>query len=261
MKTVFAIGDSWFNYFFTDLCKVLQDHGFAVERVALPGETLQSIASATPALPAPDPLSQLGRLKALIDRSPTRPIAIVLSAGGDDVVDPDSRDQRRLQFLLNRAEDGAPALIAREVRKLVDIDLRNALATVLAAITVMCQTRYPDETIPILIHGYAQPVADGRRGPFGKGPWLGSAFLERGYGMDQMTARRAVMKRLIDRLNRMQVALIEEMRFSHVRHVDLRKVLSSKAGDYREHWENELHPTKHGFQLVGAKLAGVLRLL
>ena len=262
MKTVFAIGDSWLNYFFTDLYRVLQDRGFAVERVALPGETLASIASGARIPPAAvAPRTQLARLKALIDGSPTPPTAILLSAGGDDVVAPDETKQRRLKFLLNRAEDGAPALIAREVRKLVDVEIRNDLATVLAAITALCRARYPGKTIPILVHGYAHPVADGRRGPFEAGPWLGPVFAGQGYGVDQMRLRLTVMKRLIDRLNKMQMGLVKEPRFSHVVHIDMRTVLSSKSRDYREHWENELHPTRHGFQLVGARLAEVLHSL
>lgn len=262
MKTVFAIGDSWLNYFFTDLYQVLRDHGFAVERVAVPGETLKDIAAGAQISPAAvAPRTQLARLKALIDASSTPPGAIVLSAGGDDVVAPDAEKQRRLKFLLNKAGNGSTALIEAEVRKLVNVEIRNDLATVLSAITFLCRARYPGETIPILVHGYAHPVADGRRGPFEAGPWLGPVFAEQGYGVDQMTLRLTVMKRLIDRLNKMQMRLVKEPPFSHVVHVDMRKVLSSKSGAYRDHWENELHPTRHGFQLVGARLAEVLHSL
>lgn len=261
MNTVLAIGDSWFNYFFTDLYRVLLDRGFIVKRVASPGDTLHNIALGTPAGSAGAAKStQFTLLKALIDGSETPPSAIILSAGGDDVVFVDA-GHARLKSLLNQAESGPPALIAKEVRKLVDRDLGTDLATVLDAITAACRERYPDQSIPILIHGYAHPVADGRRGPFRAGPWLGPVFFEQGYGIDKMELRLAVMKRLIDRLNAMQIKLISEERFSHVKHVDLRKVLSSKGACYRQHWENELHPTRDGFRLVGARFAEVLSAL
>ena len=257
MKTVFAIGDSWFNYFFTDLNRVLLDRGFAVQSVALPGDTLQSIASRTQIDPRIPP--QLDRLQSLIGEATEPPLAIVLSAGGDDVVALDPQGNRRLKRLLNRAAKESPALNDKEVSALVDGDLRTALATVLAAITGMCNDRYPPKSVPILIHGYAHPVADGRRGPFGQGPWLGPSFAGQGYGVGSMKTRRVVMTSLIDRLNEMQIELAKEQRFSpHVKHVDLRDVLSSELADYRKHWENELHPTRHGFQLVGNRLSEVL---
>jgi hypothetical protein len=45
--------------------------------------------------------------------------------------------------------------------------------------------------------------------------------------------------------------------FSHVHYVDLRKTLSTGA-NYKQYWENELHPTVKGFRLVTDRFVEVL---
>ena len=260
-EAVFAIGDSWFNYFFTDLYRVLGDHGFAVERTAWPGDTLVSIAARTQVDPvqagAPPQLSLLAELLA---GSSGLPRAIVVSAGGDDVVALEA-GQRRLVRLLRAADDGGDPLIDVEVGQLVDVELRAALETVLAQITAMCRDRFCGRTVPILVHGYAYPVPDGRRGPFGAGPWLGPCFAAKGYGRDRLALRSTVMQVLIDRLHAMQVRVIDDGRFRHARHVDLRRVLMRPGEEHRTLWENELHPTRRGFEIIGAAFARALRSL
>jgi hypothetical protein len=83
------------------------------------------------------------------------------------------------------------------------------------------------------------------------GPWLEPGFREKGYG--DIDNRVELARSLIDQFNAMlaQVASLDS--FSHVRYIDLRRTLSTAAGDYKQWWANELHPTEKGFERVTAR--------
>lgn len=243
---VVGIGDSWLDYFLDDILNQLQLSGFDCRDVARAGSTLAEVAYT--------PGGQLDKLALLLQQLPrgSQPVAIVLSGGGNDVV---GDDGAVLATLLNHRDSGLPALIDSQVEAIVDGQLRSALVTVLTQITAHCQT-FLGAVVPIVLHGYGNPVPDGAYLSFPRrGPWLEPAFASRGW--TELEANKSVMQTLIDRLNVMQRDTITDAAFAHVKHVDVRPALSSGA-DYKQHWKNELHPTRSGFAAVSELIAAAL---
>lgn len=265
-----AMGDSWFNYFppFDVLVALQRKYGYAINSVAVPGAHLVEMAppadwdpSHPPALPPSgrgkqlnDMLGLVGRLSPA-ERDATR--AILLSGGGNDVV----ADGQVLASLLNPVSSGLPPVNAAAVTRVVDTSLRGVLAEVLSATTEVGRLRF-GRAVPILIHGYAHPVPDGRGA--GLGAWLRPVLQTMGYA--DLQAGADIMAKLIDRLNLMQIQLLADnaVAFAHVTHVDLRSTLSNVVeGDaYKQSWQNELHPTiPEGFTSVADKIELALRVL
>lgn len=242
-----GLGDSWFDYFAADVLDSLQnDLGYTRTSVARAGSSLKSIRKET---------AQLEQLSEAIENTVggAVPKAILLSGGGNDVVD------FGVENLLNDVDSGLPPLKADAVNQLVDRDMESALIDILTAITASCQ-KWLGRTIPILIHGYDNPIPDGRflRLP-PRGPWLEPGFLRKGYDKHDLGPQTAVMKTLIGRLNDMQLRVVAKTEFAHVRHVDLRGTLA--AADYKTMWANELHPTRDGFKAIAGKFAAALGML
>jgi len=101
-------------------------------------------------------------------------------------------------------------------------------------------------------------VPDGRGATFGpqrpKGPWFRPGFWFKGH--TNLQRNRGVVRDLINRLNDMQVSLVEELELPNLIHVDLRNTLSSVL--YENDWDNELHPTEAGFRSLARKIAAAL---
>jgi hypothetical protein len=72
-----------------------------------------------------------------------------------------------------------------------------------------------------------------------------------------MTERKKICVALIDRFNEMLKGIAGKAPFAHVKFLDLRKTLSTGA-DYKTWWDNELHPTKKGFEAVTKKFADAI---
>jgi hypothetical protein len=72
-----------------------------------------------------------------------------------------------------------------------------------------------------------------------------------------MRARKKMVRELVDHFNNMVSSVAAMPEFSHVTYVDLRKTLSTGA-DYKQYWENELHPTVKGFHLITDRFVSVL---
>ena len=242
-----GLGDSWFDYFAIDVFQsLLNDLGYDGTSVAEAGTSLKTIA---------DGAAQLKLLSRELEKTVggQMPEAILLSGGGNDLVD------FGLENLLNVFGSGLPPLIESAVAKLIDQQMAQSLGTILDCITALCK-RWLNKIIPILVHGYAYPIPDGRYLIFPRrGPWLEPRFLNRGYDKLDLGPRTAVMKTLIDRLNSMQLRIAAQPGHEHVRHVDVRTTLA--AADYTTMWANELHPTSPGFAAVAGKFDGVLKLL
>ena len=136
--------------------------------------------------------------------------------------------------------------------------IRLAYITILSSISNVCAERgHPG--IPILVHGYDYPVPDGR-GFFGgwgplPGPWLEPGFRRKGYA--EMSVRKQMCVKLIDRLDTMLANLAGKPPFAHVKFLDLRNTLPTGA-KYKDWWANELHPTAKGFEAVTKKFAAVI---
>ena len=237
-----AEGDSWFDYPFYDVLRELDDEfGWEVETVAHRGDAVESMAYDG---------AQLEDFVRSIERVVRRgqlPHAILLSGGGNDI----AGDQ--FAMLINHRSSPVFGLNPAIIDGLITTRIRVAYTTVLSAVTAACVDLL-GAPVPILLHGYDYPVADGRGvlGGFGwlPGPWLDPGFREKGY--DDLAERVGIMRDLIDRFYTMLAQVAASPAFAHVTIVDLRGALSiDLVGDrYKEWWGNELHPTQKGFRKV-----------
>jgi lysophospholipase L1-like esterase len=251
--TLLAEGDSWFDYPFYDVLEMLEDHfDFRVESVAHKGDTIEEMAY------DPTQLSALERKMEHLHRDGRMPRAILVSGGGNDIAG------EEFAILLNHNGSGLPILNTRIVEGVVNERLRFAVASVVTTISELSKQHF-GKVIPIVVHGYAHPVPDGR-GYLGgfwalPGPWLEPGFRKKGHTTLSTNAR--VMTDLIDRFNAMLAGLPSQPGFSHVTYLDLRGALSSSlaGGVYKKSWENELHPTQAGFKSVARALNDVLLTL
>jgi hypothetical protein len=242
-----AEGDSWFNYPWHDVLSMLEDqHGYDVESVAHAGDPVEAMAYTG---------GQLAKFTSTIEKLLRRqvvPAAILLSGGGNDVAGDE------LAMLLNHAASPHPGLNEDVVRGVIDVRVKDAIVSVLSAVTAICRARI-GRALPIIIHGYDHPVPDGRGilggwGPL-PGPWLQPSLREKGF--DDLDANIAMMAALIDRFNRMLSSVPGISGFDHVRYLDLRGTLSN-AANYKTWWANELHPSERGFAAVADKFAALL---
>jgi hypothetical protein len=242
-----AEGDSWFNYPWTDILRLLEDeHGYDVESAAHFGDTVEEMAYSG---------GQLERFSRLIEKQLRRgrvPKAILLSGGGNDLAGTE------FGMLLDHARSASAGLNEQVVSGIIDQRGRLAYITILSAITEVCR-EWIQRPLPILIHGYDYPVPDGRGflggWAFLPGPWLEPGFREKGFV--RMQVRKAIVRDLVDRFNIMLQDVAAMPEFAHVTFVDLRKTLSM-GRNYRQFWENEMHPTVRGFRLVTDRFVEVL---
>jgi hypothetical protein len=245
-----AEGDSWFDYPFHDVLKELDDgFGWEVESVAHYGHTVESMAYDG------GQLDDFVRAIEKIVRRGQSPHAILLSGGGNDVAG------EGFGMLLNHRSSPVHGLDPQVIAGIVGTRVRTAYATILAAVTSACESLVGAK-VPIVLHGYDYPVADGRGvlggwGPL-PGPWLAPGFAEKGY--DDLAERIRLTRELIDALYAMLGQVVALPAFAHVKVVNLRNVLSTDttANRYRTWWGNELHPTALGFTTVAAKFDAAL---
>jgi lysophospholipase L1-like esterase len=237
--TLVAEGDSWFDYPWTDILRILEDeHGYDVHSVARAGDLVEQMAYSG------GQLERFSRQVERLLRMAQTPKAILLSGGGNDLAGSE------FGMLLDHAASASPGLNEQVVAGVIDQRIRLAYVTILSAVTEVCQ-EWIQRPVPILIHGYDYPVPDGRGFLGGwamlPGPWLEPGFREKGFV--RMQVRKKLARELVDRFNAMLQGVAAMPEFSHVTHVDLRKTLSTGA-KYQQYWENEMHPTVKGFHLV-----------
>lgn len=245
-----AEGDSWFDYPWVDVLKLLKDHyGYTVKSVAHRGDAVEQMAYGG------DQLEEfLRKIEELIDQGLT-PRAILLSGGGNDIAG------REFSMLLNHIASPVQGLSDRVLQGVIDERTKYAYVTILSSVTDLCRKKLK-KSIPIVLHGYDYPVPDGRGYLTGKwilpGPWLDPGFREKGFR--DLARRKELARVLIDRFNHMLLEVSRLGAFSHVHYIDLRGTLSSGA-DYKQWWDNELHPTRKGFASVTKRFADVLQEL
>jgi lysophospholipase L1-like esterase len=265
-----ALGDCWFSHFpaYDVLVALRRNHGYAIDSVAVAGAQLTEMTAPPSWDPARPPdwtpaghgrqvADLLKRMKSLSPAQRQSVRAVLISGGANDVV----ADRTTFAALLNPAGPGVAPLDESALQRKVDVELRQVLGQVLAAVTELCRLHL-GRVVPILIHGYAHPVPDGRGGALGA--WLQPVLRERGY--TELKAGTEIMARLVDRFNVMQMQLLaaNAVALAHVTHVDLRPTLSNAlAGDaYRASWQNELTPTiAAGFTAVADRLEQALQVL
>lgn len=245
-----AEGDSWFNYPFFDVLSLLEGaHNFRIESVAHFGDNLEDMAYDA------GQLTPLARKMENLQNDGRVPRAVLLSGGGNDIAG------NEFGLLLNHAASGLPALNARVVDGIINERLRSAMAALITIIGRLSE-KYFGRIVPVVLHGYGHAVPDGRGylggGWFLPGPWLEPGFRQKGH--TTLSANVGVVADLIDTYNAMLESLVAEPPFTHVRYVNVRKLLSNDLSGkaYRKSWDNELHPTKAGFGLVADAFAQVL---
>ncbi|MEZ4331835.1 MAG: SGNH/GDSL hydrolase family protein [Myxococcota bacterium] len=239
-----AEGDSWFDYPLYDVLVSLEDdHDFAIESVAHRGDRVESMAYADGQLDA------LCRRIEKVVRGGEIPRAILLSGGGNDLVG------RPFELLLDHARSPIAGLNESVVRGVIDERIFLAYVHMISAITRLGDA-LTGHRIPIVTHGYAYAVPDGRGFLGGwwvlPGPWLKPGFDAKGFHDVRQNAR--VVRTLIDRFHAMLERVAALRGFGHVRYVDLRDTLSSDA-TWRRSWADELHPSRSGFARVAKKIA------
>jgi len=242
-----AEGDSWFDYPFHDVLKLLEDdHGYDVESVARKGDPIEVMAYGD------HQLDDFSRCIEKVLRRGDKPKAILLSGGGNDIAG------NEFGMLLNHAGSAIAGLNQKIVEGVIDERIRTAFVFIISAVTGICE-KLTGARIPILVHGYDYPVPDGRGflggwGPL-PGPWLEPGFREKGF--EELIKRIELIQVLIDRFNVMMGGVATLQGFEHVKYIDLRKTLSN-GKDYKKWWGNELHPNGDGFSRVTDKFAAVL---
>lgn len=247
-----AAGDSWFDYPFHDVLKVLHDgHGYDVESAAHRGDPIEAMAYRG---------GQLDAFARCIEKVVAHGAvarAVLLSGGGDDIAGDE------FGMLLNSRASGIAGWNDEIVDGVVNVRIRAAYAFMLTAITDLCRDAFGRE-LPILVHGYDYPVPDGRGflggwGPL-PGPWLEPGFREKLFTDLQQNVD--LMRAIIDRFNDGLLAGLPAQ-FPHVRYVNLRGTLSTELQNdrYRDLWDNELHPSRAGFEKVAEKFAAALAAL
>jgi lysophospholipase L1-like esterase len=246
-----AEGDSWFDYPLLSVLDALEDvHGYHVESVAHAGDRLESMAYDDAQLKA------LQRTLLHLRDQHRVPRALLLSGGGNDIAGDE------FGMLLNHAASGLPALNEKIMDGVINQRLKAAISWTLAAATGFCR-EYFRRTIPIVVHGYAYPVPDGRGflGGFWllPGPWLQPGFRQKGYvtrsGDADLPGNTKILEPLINAFNAMVASLPGESGLEHVSYLDLRaELINEVAGKkYRKDWANELHPTGAAFKAVAKR--------
>jgi lysophospholipase L1-like esterase len=252
-----AEGDSWFDYPFFDVLGCLEARGFEIESVAHKGDTLEDMAHEAAQV------DKLTRAFEKVKARGGRPRAVLLSGGGNDIAGDE------FPLLLNHSRSGLPRLNATVAQGIIDERLRTAMASLIGVVTRLCEAHFA-ERVGVVVHGYDYAIPDGR-GYLGggwilPGPWLEPGFRRKGYvpadkhrRVAALTTNAEVVRELIDLYNAMLARLVRDLAaegHEHVRYVDLRGTLSAQMpAGYRADWNDELHPTRAGFDRVAERIA------
>ena len=220
---LFAEGDSWFDLPFPrdDLLDALEEEGYEKRSVAQFGDKIESMAT-------PRQMQKLANELSRLKNEQRAPVAVLLSGGGNDIIG------SPLEQMLHYNGTSTSPLRRKAVSRMVDGRLRKAYEILISRIDSLCRKLFKGKKIPILVHGYANPVPDGRGY---EGYLLQESFHKKGYtSLEQNTK---TMADLLHRFN-MMLKLLEK-KHRRVRYVDLRPFASNDVGSYMQDWADELH--------------------
>ena len=246
-------GDSWMDLDIAgpalwDMLNSIRVNGrrrYRAKTIAHYGHTLQGMARDA---------QQRRQFADMVQRfvnSGVTPAAILLCGGGNDF-------RKRLPSLLKHSYPPEGSILDEiQVKKFLDKEIHEPYQEWLRSISDTCMEAFQD-LIPILIHGYAHPVPDGRSIVGSRSTMLRDFHAK---GHLDLARNTRTMAGLIDRLNDTLLALIAQPDLQHVRHVDLRPTLSNDLTEdrgmphYQRHWRDELHPKRKGFMEIAETLA------
>ena len=240
-----AEGDSWFNHpkIRWDVIGRLgrPEFGYEVESVAHWSDTLKHMVYDR------HERADLTRVLESLAKAEKVPRAVLLSGGGNDLIE-------MLDFLVNDKKSSSSAVFNY---KMLDAFLQCCILEYykdhITHITELCRTNF-GQIVPILVHGYAYLVPDGRdtwsgrhdtRRDEDKG-WIDPILYRNGHTDLQTNTNE--MEKVIDKFNQ----TIEDIStiFEHVLYIDLRPQLSNdvSTNGYKKDWRDEIHPTSRGFE-------------
>jgi hypothetical protein len=259
--TLIAEGDSWFSYPGLDVLGALgsgklqggiryrvfsaASAGDTVESMAYDGEQLEDFA---------------GEFRKVRDAKATNDVkAILISGGGNDIAG------REFHMLLNHASssNGASSPLDRAVANAFIDRIGRDLESLIGTADRFAGQILGRQDIPILIHGYARPVPDGRPFLIGwplPGPWLQPGFSAKGYVREDpndLPRNTKVMGELIDLFNARVARIPNALTgIADVRYVDVTPHVPSTLANeaYKKEWSNELHPRDVAFLRVAQAL-------
>jgi lysophospholipase L1-like esterase len=279
-----AYGDSWLRGYsdLTDISEVLmKDYGYSVTRKLLfcfPGFKLSTLAGNLT-------LNSFTRyVQDLPKVASQRPKAILISAGGNDV-----KDETLMGFMFDYdpSKPDSQARLNDTFLKTKITEMRDQYRKIFKSVIAASKLNGTGASIPILVHGYANPIVDGRylTGEARFTSWLWNPFAQRKYfgkvslnsnppqpdptataktpGWLKMRENaRVTMRQVIGAFNAMLEDLIKKEFNGLVIYIDLRKLFNEDpAFDYKKLWVNELHPTVEGYKLIGQAYANALNTL
>ena len=251
-RLLLAEGDSWFSYPKdpADVLDLLDDEvfGYRIYNDASMGDTLEEMAN--------DP-RQRKRFRVLIRilaKKQRIPIAILLSGGGNDIV-------RKMDTLIHDKRLGEGILNHPKVDELIDQVLYSYYLTVIDYMTNYSQ-KYFSRTVPILVHGYAYIVPDGRgkRDADGKNiGWVKKVLFKKRHR--NLQKNTAATQELIDKFNRMVKTVSQREGFEHVSYINLRDCASNGLVDdaYKLDWRDELHLWRRGLKSAARRFDKAIR--
>ena len=247
-----AEGDSWFSYGSLKLRNVLRDlhlpQRTLVLNIAQPGDTLRRMHETcrNPEL-----------YWFLKNRSGRRWDAILLSGGGNDVIDAAWNARIGAPEIFVRPAD--PASITRaNLRTLLKQPAYDALFEYVAANVQQIVLQGRDQAggnsvgVPLIMHTYA--LVQPRNAPvkvLGLGPWLYQACVW--LGIDQalwIDVARTVLSDLATTLNRLHLPnfhVIDTLALT----TSIVPAAPGSTADSND-WENEIHPNRSGYRKLAA---------
>jgi lysophospholipase L1-like esterase len=261
---IMTIGDSWL-YRFREFPFVTTPPSLANELAKLNygmGNKFSETGQLLSQMATPNNLKVIKQQIADLSGTPNEPRAILISGGGNDIVNPPNKPElTRLFRLLNEgATTVAGALIAAEVTEFIDNKLSGHYRSLFQTVTKATDA-------PIFVHAYDHPIPDGRffdliGTTLDAGPWLTKVFDEKKIVAD-LAVRTGIMKILIEDLN-VAVEKVAGEFPGKVHYVKFAGELAKQPGfsaNYKDYWDNELHPTELGFEILAkimqAKLASL----
>jgi hypothetical protein len=246
-----AEGDSWFSYPGLDVISALESRlsnnvRYVAFSAAKAGDTLEAMA-----YDAEELQGYAREFKKVKDAGRQGDVkAILLSGGGNDLAG------REFHMLLNHARSlaGTASPLDDAMSKAFVSRLRRDLVSLISTSAAFSSSILARTDIPILIHGYAPPVPDGRPFLIGwplPGPWLQPGFAAKGFQVEETTdlqRNTTVMSLLIRDFNDAIKTIPDELKnVATVRYVDVRPVLKNDLASYKNDWANELHPKDKAF--------------
>ena len=255
-KRFLAQGDSWFSigaippHLTTNLLLELElAAGTCIVNCASPGQTLHKMTNTTR-----NPVF----LNLLRGRTAFDWDAILISGGGNDLIAAlESRDPApALRILATEAERGDSALGA--VRYLSPAGLLTFSDHLRAVFSQLVQARDSGRNAgkPIVFHTYDLAVPRDADAGFGFGPWLSAAFTAFAIPPADWTP---VARELFAQMHQLLTAVSQQ--FPSMVLVDTLGTLqmadanaTGPSGD----WQNEIHPTRRGYDKLGERWKPVL---